>query len=333
MRLPVLLAALLLSLPARAQAPAEPFSFAAFGDMPYCQPTAPQDCPGEEGRVARLMRDINAARPAFTIFVGDTKGGSEVCTDDKLLRAFSWMSLADHPLVYTPGDNEWTDCWQDRGGRFDPLERLALLRNRFFPDANSLGRRPMPVTRQADADLAHRPFVENARWTRGGVVFATLHVVGSNNNRPTEPEERPAIRPPEGAMAEFEARDAANIAWMEAAFAEAARTGARAVVLAIQADIFYLQRCGRGHDSGNRAFRSALGREAARFGRPVLLLMGDSHHHIEDRPMAEAPNLTRVMVPGDKETRAVRVEVDPNAAEPWRFSMIGPDDRIERVRC
>jgi hypothetical protein len=38
-------------------------------------------------------------------------------------------------------------------------------------------------------------------------------------------------------------------------------------------------------------------------------------------------------VPGDKETRAVRVEVDPNAAEPWRLSMIGPDDRIERVRC
>lgn len=333
MRLLALLAlSCLAAAPARAQAP-EPFSFVAFGDMPYCQPTAPQDCPNEEGRVARLMRDINAARPAFSIFVGDTKGGSEVCSDDKILRAFSWMSLADHPLVYTPGDNEWTDCWQDRGGRFDPLERLALIRNRFFPDASSLGRRPMPVTRQADADGPHRAFVENARWARGGVVFATLHVVGSNNNRPTEPEERPAIRPPAGAMAEFEARDAANLAWMTAAFDEARRVSAPAVVLAIQADIFYVQRCGRGFDSGSRGFRDALGREAAAFGRPVLLLMGDSHHFIHDRPMQVAPNLTRVMVPGDRETRAVRIEVDPAAADPWRLSLVGPDDRVMAVRC
>lgn len=324
--------ALLPAPPAGAQAPPEPFSFAAFGDMPYCQPAAPQDCPGEEGRVARLMRDINAARPAFSIFVGDTKGGSEICSDDKVLRAFSWMSLADHPLVYTPGDNEWTDCWQDRGGRFDPLERLALIRSRFFPDEMSLGRRPMRLTRQADIHPAHRGFVENARWIHANTLFATLHVVGSNNNRPTEPEERPAIRPPEGAMAEFEARDAANAAWLNAAFEEASRVGVRAVVLAIQADIFFVQRCGRGFDSGHRAFRAALGRAAASYGRPVLLLMGDSHHFIHDRPMAEAPNLTRVMVPGDRETRAVRVEVT-GEADPWRVSLIGPDDRVERVRC
>lgn len=332
MRALLVLLTLLAAAPLRAQAP-EPFSFVAFGDMPYCQPTAPQDCPGEEGRVARLMRDINAARPAFTIFVGDTKGGSEICSDDKVLRAFSWMSLADHPLVYTPGDNEWTDCWQDRGGRFDPMERLALIRARFFRDANSLGRRPMPVTRQADVDPANRLYVENARWARGGVVFATMHVVGSNNNRPTDPGEDSPISPPVGAMAEFQARDAANIAWMAAAFAEARRSEARAVVLAIQADIFYRQRCGRGHDSGAVGFRTVLGREAAAWGRPVLLLMGDSHHYIEDRPMAVAPNLTRVMVPGDRETRAVRVEVDPNAPNPWRFSLVGPDDRVMAVRC
>ncbi|WP_270935335.1 hypothetical protein [Falsiroseomonas oryzae] len=335
MRLPVALlavAALLGLSPAAAQAPA-PFSFIAFGDMPYCQPTAPQDCPAEEGRVARLMGAINQAEPAFAIFVGDTKGGSDVCTDARVLGPFAWMSLSNAPLVYTPGDNEWTDCWQDRGGRYDPLERLALIRSRFFADSNSLGRRPMPLLRQADTDPAHRPFVENARWTRNGVVFATLHVVGSNNNRPTEPEERPAIRPPQGAMAEFQARDAANIAWMEATFAEAGRTDARAVVLAIQADIFYVQRCGRGYDSGNRAFRAALGRAAASFGRPVLLINGDIHFWLHDRPMPEAPNLTRIMVPGDRETRAVRVAVDPNAADPWSFSLIGPDDRVMPNRC
>ena len=329
-----LLALLILATAALARpATAQSFTFVAFGDMPYCLPSAPQDCPAEEGRVARLMRDINAARPAFTVFVGDTKGGSEICTDDKVLRAFSWMGLADHPLIYTPGDNEWTDCWQDRAGRFDQLERLALIRARFFPDAQSLGRRQMPVTRQADVDPAYRLYVENARWTHSGVVFATLHVPGSNNNRPTELEERPTIRPPAGAMAEFEARDAANAAWLAATFAEAVRVNAPAVVLSIQADIFYLQRCGRGFDSGNRAFRGALGRAAAAFGRPVLLIHGDSHFWLQDRPMPEAPNLTRIMVPGDRDIRAVRVTVDPGAADPWGFEVIGPADRPAGPSC
>lgn len=328
--LPLLL--LLALRPAAAQAP-EPFSFVAFGDMPYCQPSAPQDCPAEIGRVAQLMLEINRARPGFSIFLGDSMGGSETCSDEKLLRGLNWMSLADHPLVYTPGDNEWTDCWRDGSGRYDPPERLAFLRARYFRDAMSLGRRKMPLTRQADTDPLYRLHVENARWSRNGVVFATIHMPGSNNGRPTDPEERPAIRPPAGAMEEFLARDAANIAWLDSTFAEAQRGGARAVVLALQADLFWSQRCGPGWESGQRAFRAALGRQAAGFGRPVLLIHGDSHIFIHDRPMAEAPNLTRIMVPGDRETRAVRVEVDPNAADPWRISLIGPDDRVQARGC
>jgi hypothetical protein len=332
MRLAALLLLLGLAIGA-VPAAAQPFSFVAFGDMPYCRPEAPQDCPAEEGRVARLVLAINEARPDFSIFVGDTKGGADVCDDAKLLAPFAWMSLSAAPLVYTPGDNEWTDCWQDRGGRYDPQERLALLRARFFRDSNSLGRRPMPLARQADVDPAHRAFVENARWTRNGVVFATIHAVGSNNNRPTEPQERPVLAPPAGALEEFQARNAANLAWIEAAFAEAARTGARAIVLATQVDMFYVQRCGRGYDSGVRQMREAIGRAAAAFGRPVLLIHGDSHFWIQDRPFPGAPNLTRIMVPGDRETRAVRVAVDPGAAEPWGFSFIGPEDRLMPDRC
>jgi hypothetical protein len=323
-----------LARPAPAQAPADaPFSFAAFGDMPYCLPTAPQDCAAEHGRVARLVGQINATRPAFTLYVGDTKGGSEICTDDTVLRAFSFFGLATHPLVYTPGDNEWTDCWQDRAGRFDPLERLALIRARFFADDRSLGRQRMRLTRQADTDPAQRLYVENARWQQGAVTFVTLHVPGSNNNRPTEPGEAPAIVPPAGALEEYQARNAANLAWLSAAFAEARRAGSRALVITLQADLFYVQRCGRGYDSGYREMRDAIGREAAAFGRPVLLINGDSHFWLEDRPIAAAPNLTRIMVPGEQDIRAVRIEVDPAAADPWRFSLIGADDRPARAGC
>ncbi len=320
---------LLAALPARAQ----PFHFVAFGDMPYCLPTAPQDCAGEEGRVARLIGEINRADPVFSVFVGDTKGGSDVCSDAKVLGPFAWMSLSAAPLVYTPGDNEWTDCWQDRGGRYDPLERLALLRARFFRDALSLGRRQMPLLRQADDQPAHNLFVENARWVHNGVVFATLHVVGSNDNRPTAPGETPPIVPPPGAMGEHAARHAANLAWLEAAFAEARRRDAPAVVLAMQADLFIRARCGRGPESGIAPMREAISAAAAAYGRPVLLIHGDSHFWLHDRPFAAAPNVTRIMVPGDRETRAVRVAVDPAAADPWSFGFIGPEDRLMQPRC
>lgn len=328
-----LVACLVLLLLAALPAPAQPFHFVAFGDMPYCLPTAPQDCAAEEGRVARLIGEINRANPAFSIFVGDTKGGSDVCSDAKVLGPFAWMSLAAAPLVYTPGDNEWTDCWQDRGGRYDPLERLALIRARFFRDAMSLGRRQMPLLRQADEQPAHHLFVENARWVHNGVVFATLHVVGSNNNRPTEPGETPASNPPPGAMGEYAARHAANLAWLEAAFAEARRRDAPAVVLAMQADLFIRARCGRGTESGIAPMREAIAAAAAAYGRPVLLIHGDSHFWLQDRPFAAAPNVTRIMVPGDRETRAVRVAVDPASADPWSFGFIGPEDRLMQPRC
>lgn len=314
MRRLLLLAGLLgLALPAEAQ----PVRFVAFGDMPYCRPAAPEACGAEEGRVARLMGRINAARPAFSIFVGDTKGGAELCTDDKLLRALSWMTLADHPLVYTPGDNEWTDCWQDRAGRYDALERLALLRQRFFAEPRSLGRRPMPLVRQV------APTVENARWLRDGILFVTLHVPGSNNGRPAEPGEPGAAGLPRGeaAMAEFRLRDAANRAWLAESFAAAPE--ARGAVIALQADLFFRQVCGQGYDSGYRAIREAIARQAADFGRPVLLINGDSHVFVHHEPLEGAPNLTRLQVPGDADVQAVVVTFDPAAETPFRFELIG----------
>jgi hypothetical protein len=300
-----------------APAAAETVRFVAFGDMPYCRPETPERCSAEEGRVARLMTAINAAGPAFSVFVGDTKGGAELCTDEKVLRALNWMTLANHPLVYTPGDNEWTDCWQDRAGRFDPQERLALLRQRFFARAESLGRRPMPLLRQA------APTVENARWMRDGVLFLTLHVPGSNNGRPGEPGEPGARSLPQGAaaLAEFTARDAANRVWLAEGFAAASE--AKAVVIAIQADLFFRQVCGNGYDSGYRAIRDAIAQAAAAFGRPVLLINGDSHTFVHHEPLEAAPNLTRLQVPGEADVQAVVITLDPEAAQPFRFELIG----------
>lgn len=331
-RLPLTALALLLALapaPSRLQPPQESFAFAAFGDMPYCSPRAPAGCPDEFARVVALTATINAARPAFSIFLGDTKGGAEHCTDAIVFdRTLDWMGRIDGPLVYTPGDNEWTDCWEDRAGRYDPTDLLRRIRARFFPAAQSLGRAPIALTRQADVSPPHALFVENARWERGGVLFVTAHVAGSDNNRPQEG--RPA---PPGAAEEWPARNAANIAWLEEAFARAARNGHRAVVVAIQAELWYRERCGRGTEAGHLDTRRVIAEGARRFGRPVLLLHGDSHFYLNDRPVVDVPNLRRVMVPGDKDIRAVLVRVDPAAAEPFAFELIGATDRPATPQC
>ena len=105
------------------------------------------------------------------------------------------------------------------------------------------------------------------------------------------------------------------------------------MVFALQADLYYRDRCGRGTIEGHLGTREALAEGARRFGRPVLLLHGDSHFHLEDRPVPEAPNLTRVMVPGARDLRAVRVTLDLPAAEPFRVALIGAADRLSRPRC
>jgi hypothetical protein len=324
--LALLLAACALPGAARAQ---EPFRFAAFGDMPYCRIAEAVACEEQVARVIALTQAINAAHPAFTLYVGDTKGGGEACTDAIVFdRTLDWMGRIDGPLVYTPGDNEWTDCWQDRAGRHDPIDLLRRIRERFFAEARSLGRAPMALTRQADVSPAHALFVENARWSFHGVVFLTAHVTGSDNNRP--PETGPQ---PPGAAAEYPVRNAANLAWIEEGFALAAREGSRAVVVALQADLFYRDRCGRGTVAGHRDTKRVLAEQARRFGRPVLLVHGDSHFYLLDRPFADVPNLQRLMVPGDQDTRAVVVRVDPAAAEPFGFELIGPADRPARPGC
>ena len=310
---------------------ATPFTFVAFGDMPYCDDRDPEGCRAELGRLEALIGDINAARPAFSVFLGDTKAGGERCTDAVVLdRTAAWFERVEGPLVYTPGDNEWTDCWQDRAGRFDPLERLGRLRERFFAEPRSLGGAPMPLLRQADADGEHRLYVENARWERGGVLFATVHVPGSDNNRPRDGGDGTV---PPGAAAEYPARNRANLAWIAETFAQAEREGHRAVVFALQADLYYRDRCGRGTVEGHLDTREALAAGARRFGRPVLLLHGDSHFFLEDRPVPDAPNLVRVMVPGARDVRAVRVTLDPAAAEPFRFALLGEADRAAGPRC
>jgi hypothetical protein len=67
------------------------------------------------------------------------------------------------PLIYVPGENEWTDCDRANNGSYDPNERLALVRRLFASQPTSFGQDRLRLTRQSAA------YPENLRWTHGAV--------------------------------------------------------------------------------------------------------------------------------------------------------------------
>jgi hypothetical protein len=276
-------------------ADAEEFRFVALGDMPYGDPEevyAPFEA---------LIGAINAAGPDLVLHIGDTKSGGTPCSDEMLDDQLAFMNTFEAPVLYTPGDNEWTDCHRKKAGGFDPLDRLDYIRETYFADPKtSLGGAPIVLDTQD-----WQGFPENARVLYKGIGFITAHVVGSNNN--FEIRDRAAVD-------EFFTRDKASTLWLEESFA--AFADAPAIVLGIHADMFEFDFNEFGSErwlrhSGFARFGSTLQRVAQAYGKPVLLVFGDSHVHRVFRPFPErAPNVTAVEVFGARDMHAVEITVD-----------------------
>jgi hypothetical protein len=132
--------------------------------------------------------------------VGDIHSGSMPCTGADLdpLPAtskplwnegiFNLFEQFKDPVVYTPGDNEWTDCHKTKQFTSgDPLKELAAVRALFFanPGYTLGGRKKQVLTQAQEFDPVYptdAKFVENVMWEESQVVFVTLNVPGSNND-------------------------------------------------------------------------------------------------------------------------------------------------------
>ena len=292
------------------------FEFVALGDLPY----GPHEKAGPAYRA--LIAAINRQQPAFSIHVGDIKSGASACSDEEFERQRAHFSLFEGAVVYTPGDNEWTDCHRPSNGRFDPLERLQALRQRFFLPGRSLGQKPLRLESQSALMPAHARYVENQRWWHEGVLFLTVHVVGSHNNLD-------ARRP--GALTEFREREAANIAWLQAGFAQARARGARALVVAMQASplgLFSFSGTVAADSGYHGTITQTLLPLVRDAGFPVLLVHGDTHTFRFDQPFVfegQPSKLQRLEVPGERDVRAVRVQVDLSQPQPFSVRLIEPD--------
>jgi len=285
---------------------AQDLRIVALGDAPYGKPR--EVYPAYEA----LIGAINARAPDLVIHVGDTKAAGTRCSDKILDAQRAYLNSFTTPTLYTPGDNEWTDCHRKKAGGFDVLERLDYIRRTYFDEPDqSFGRTAMAVTHQGD-----RGFPENTRVVIDDVMIVTAHVVGSNNGfEPRSP----------AAVAEFFERDAANIAWLEDGF-DAAKDS-DALILAFHADLFEFDfgETGDGkwlRHSGYRAFGKALRKQARKFGKPVLLVFGDSHRHRIFRPFPDdAPDVTALEVFGAKEMHAIEITVQRGTGGPVRFTI------------
>jgi hypothetical protein len=300
-----ILAALILSLGSAILVPvnANPVRFVALGDMPYRS--------ADEPAFASLITEINQTNPAFTVFVGDTKSGGSPCTNAYLESILESFSRFENALIYTPGDNEWTDCHRPSAGSFDPEERLQFIRKLYFPNSYSLGKKPLHLIRQADLNPKFNVFVENAYWINGSTLFATVHVVGSNNNFEN--------------TSEYAMRNRANLAWLDYVVKVAQERALDHLVIAMQADLFYSAEQASSAKSGLRETIGRLNQLLSQWNKPALVIHGDSHQLIIDQPFKHPGSKRvierayRVQVMGDYQVEALEITIDSSKRSPFSF--------------
>jgi hypothetical protein len=303
---------------AQGQQKAGHFSFAVIGDVPYGA--------AQIAAFPSMVDRINAeAGLSLAVHVGDIKTGSSPCTDEYNAMIKTQFNRFVAPLLYTPGDNEWTDCHRVAAGGYNPLERLAAVRETFFAQpGRTLGTNPITVDSQAAQGLP-----ENLSLGRQGLSMATLHVVGSNND--LAPWTGIGLTSPTpGQLAEERRRMDATIDLVHQTFDRARLRRDRAVVLFQQADMFNPTVAPTPADTSSfDPLVQALVDESSTFDGEVYLFDGDSHHYNVDQPLATgsrwlghygvqgvADNLTRVTVDGEEQnTDFLKVTVNrPGAA-------------------
>ena len=296
------------------QKSSRPYAIGLWGDLPYSAEQA--------AVIPNLIADMNSQDLAFTAHDGDLRqgSGSPNCADGSIYtRAATYFGSLRAPVIFTPGDNDWTDC--DRkslgaDGR-NSLQELDNERAFFFNTSYTLGQSQFLQEVQAtpkckgfgsangnvgggsDVHLTQTatytdvPCVENRRWIVGKVMYATLNVQGSCNNLCDDYPD----------STEYAARNAANIAWMEGTFQTAQDQGCVAVMFISQADPGFDDTDGTraptrkantlveddadAATDGFHDFLVALRTKVIAFGKPVVYVHGDSHYFRVDKPLLD----------------------------------------------
>jgi hypothetical protein len=292
------------------------FSFGVIGDIPYGA--------AEIAKFPARIQDINADSSLdFVAHVGDIKNGTSVCSDDYFAFIRRQFDTFQHPLVFTPGDNEWVDCHRTDNGAYNPLERLDTLREVFFDKPGKTLGATMPVRSQEELGLP-----ENVRFTQNRVAFSVLNIQGSNNSlQPWSGLGKTTATPEQ--LADVEHRIDAAVDQIRVTFADAERRNLRAVVLMTQADMFdpFLLDAAPVNPksvSGFKEIVKTIIEETNSFDGPVYLINGDSHVFAQNKPLAAgSPWLDIYDQPAADDLQRITVDGSENATNYVRFTVAG----------
>jgi len=265
----------------------------------------------------KVVTQMNTYPLAFVTHDGDFKDPRTACSDEQFEAAKQSFNRSTAPFVYAVGDNEWMDCdnmnVNPNEAPMDAVGRLDELREMLFHDDASLGVNQMPLTTQRVWDKAPEPqfshsFPENARWAKEGVVFATLNAPGPSDDI--------------NKTSESHNRRAANLDWLNSAFDVAEATNAPAVMIIWQADPWYAT-ASIDFSPTWRYLTEALEARAQAFGKPVVLVHGDTHICRLDNPFPDAPNVRRLETHGTGDSgNWIRATVDPASPDVFSFASV-----------
>ncbi|HZQ65002.1 MAG TPA: hypothetical protein VFA66_07235 [Gaiellaceae bacterium] len=345
------------------------YAIGLWGDFPY------SDTQAQTG-VPNLVADMNSQDIAFSVHDGDLKAGRGIpgsatpttCQSATLPSIYSqakgYFNSLQKPAIFTPGDNDWTDCDRVENGGFNDVERLTYERGYFFSTDQSLGQKTMTLEVQSSQTClgwnyqtsSTQPAAcsENRRWTFHKVTYATLNVQGTCNNRCSSGTGDPA-----GDEAEYQARNAADLQWLKDTFKEARDQGSAGVMIIWQADPGFDGSAFQGaptrdpktlHETDGKPdgfydILTELRNQTIGFRKPVVLVHGDSHYFLVDKPLVDdqgrqVENFTRVETFGDNVFSAhpewddnhvhwVKALVDPSSRDVFAFqAQIVPANRV-----
>jgi hypothetical protein len=311
------------------------YSIALIGDMPY-------DAKGVK-QTPNVIYAINDAKVDLVSFDGDTMSGKgDKCTDEAYpALKTNFFDKFQKPVFYTVGDNEWVDCDRAVKGGYDVMTRLALVRSNFFQKADgsyiSLGK---PMARISV--LHDEKYPEMQIFSYKGITYIYPHVPGSANNAAVA---TPAFKTyndtaKDGDDVEYKARDAANVAWINKGFAQAAIDGSVGVIVVVQANMDwegYARDAAVPNNENTGAYaavKQALLTNSLKFKKPVLLQNGDEHWYQVDMPLNETAgkivekdkgslveNFTRVQTFGSGFNHWVELIIDPRSENLWTFKV------------
>ncbi len=301
----------------------ETFSVALMGDIPYTD--------RQIDLFKELIQEVNADPTVdLVLHTGDIKGRGD-CDDRVYRHRYNLMQQFNKPVIYTVGDNEWTDCHDWENGHYHPLDRLQYLRTIFFPNPlESSGGQPIPMQSQSRVS-GFEAYVEHRMVLHKRIVFGTLHVVGSNNGLAPwsgiDPED--AFNTPRGdRVEEFHARENAAIQWLKEIFRFAQEKQSPGIVIVIQANPLFDSDPGDEERAGYNGFIDALRDLTMEYGKPVLLAHGHIHYLWIDKPLDRitsegnrepVPTLTRIQTGGSPLVRWIKVTIDPQSPEVFLF--------------